>query len=147
AINRGLVAVALLLAFGVQLGLFAKTYDQQAGIDAQLTLGADVTATAAPGITAKRQLEQRIAQVPGVQATTAVDHAYAYVGPDLQDTYGIDPASFTRATSLRDSYFLGGTARHVLARLRSHPDGILVSKETISDYSLALGDLLRLRVL
>jgi putative ABC transport system permease protein len=35
----------------------------------------------------------------------------------------------------------------ILARLRTRPDGILVSKETITDYSLNLGDLLRLRVL
>jgi putative ABC transport system permease protein len=34
-----------------------------------------------------------------------------------------------------------------MSRLRARPDGILVSKETISDYSLSLGDLLRLRVL
>jgi len=30
-----------LLAFGVELGLFTATYDQQARVDAQLTLGAD----------------------------------------------------------------------------------------------------------
>src|SRR5262249_39277944 len=53
----------------------------------------------------------------------------------------------TRATSLRDSYFLGGSAAQMLERLRTRPDGILVSKETITDYSLQLGDLLRLRVL
>jgi putative ABC transport system permease protein len=35
----------------------------------------------------------------------------------------------------------------MLDRLRSTRDGILVSKETVSDYSLRLGDLLRLRVL
>ncbi len=147
AINRGLIVVGLLLAFGVNLGIFTATYDQQANIDAQLTLGADVTASAPPGVTTQHDLVRRIAAVPGVQAATGVDHSYAYVGPDLQDTYGIDPAAFTRATSLRDSYFLGGTATQVLARLRTHPDGILVSKETISDYSLNLGDLLRLRVL
>jgi putative ABC transport system permease protein len=76
-----------------------------------------------------------------------VDHSYAYVGPDLQDTYGIDPGTFTRATTLRDSYFLGASARQSLDRLRATPDGVLVSKETITDYSLARGDLLRLRVL
>jgi putative ABC transport system permease protein len=76
-----------------------------------------------------------------------LDHLYAYVGPDLQDTFGIDPATFTSATSLRDSYFLGGTAAQMIGRLRTRPDGILVSKETIADYSLNLGDLLRLRVL
>ena len=147
AINRGLVVIGLLLAFGVSLGIFTATYDQQAGVDAQLTLGADVTVSAPPGVTAGRGLAARTGQVPGVTGVTAIDHSYAYVGPDLQDTYGIDPATFTRGSSLRNSYFVGGTAAEVLARLRARPDGILVSKETIADYSLNLGDLLRLRVL
>ncbi|MGI8429834.1 MAG: FtsX-like permease family protein, partial [Solirubrobacteraceae bacterium] len=147
AINRGLIVVGLLLAFGVNLGIFTATYDQQAGADAQLTLGADITATAPPGVTAQHNLEAKIAAVPGVQATSAVDHSYAYVGPDLQDTFGVDPASITHATTLRDSYFLGAGAQQTLARLARMRDGILVSKETIADYQLKLGDLLNLRVL
>ncbi len=147
AINRGLVVVGLLLAFGVNLGVFTATYNQQAMVDAQLTLGADVAVTTPPGAVAGSNLAGKVASVPGVAATTALDHAYAYVGPDLQDTYGIDAGTFTRATTLRDSYFLGGSAQQTLARLRSTPDGILVSKETITDYQLNIGDLLRLRVL
>jgi putative ABC transport system permease protein len=147
AINRGLVLVGLLLAFGVSLGVFTATYDQQAAVDAQLTLGADVTATTAPGAATRKGLAAKIAAVPGVSATSAVDHSYAYVGPDLQDTYGIDPATIGRATTLRDSYFIGGGAQTMLERLRSRADAILVSKETITDYSLKPGDLLRLRVL
>jgi putative ABC transport system permease protein len=147
AINRGLVVVGLLLAFGVNLGIFTATYDQQANVDAQLTLGADVTATAPPGVATGHNLAGKIAKVPGVQATTTVDHSYAYVGPDLQDTYGIDPNTIGHATTLRDSYFIGGSAGDMIKRLKSTPDGILVSKETISDYSLARGDLLKLRVL
>jgi putative ABC transport system permease protein len=85
--------------------------------------------------------------VPGVAGVSAVDHSYAYVGPDLQDTFGVDPSTLARATHLRDSYFLGGSAAQMLARLRSTRDGVLVSRETITDYSLRLGDLLRLRVL
>jgi putative ABC transport system permease protein len=106
-----------------------------------------VTATSAPGGVAQHNLARRIASVAGVVATTGVEHSYAYVGPDLQDTYGIDAAFFQRATSLRDSYFLGSTASQVLARLRTTPDGVLVSKETITDFSLKDGDLLRLLVL
>ena len=53
AINRGLVVVGLLLAFGVSLGIFTATYDQQARVDAQLTLGADVVVTAPPGTIAR----------------------------------------------------------------------------------------------
>lgn len=147
AINRGLVLVGLLLAFGVNLGVFTATYNQQARVDAELTLGADVVATAPPGAVAAKGLAQTIASVPGVRAVSPVDHSYAYVGPDLQDTYGIDAAGIGRATNLRDSYFIGGTAAQMLARLRQRADGILVSKETIADYSLALGDLLKLRVL
>ncbi len=147
AINRGLVVVGLLLAFAVSLGIFTATWDQQANVDAQLTLGADVVASAPPGTIAKRDLPRTIARVPGVSATTAVDHSYAYVGPDLQDTYGIDASSFTRATTLRDSYFVGDTAGGAMAKLRATPDGILVSKETITDYALKPGNLLKLRVL
>ena len=147
AINRGLVVVGLLLTFGVELGLFTATYDQQANVDAQLTLGGDVVASAPPGVTASRRLEAKIAAVPGVLGTTTMDHSYAYVGPDLQDTFGIDPNTITRGTTLRDSYFLGGSVGQILDRLCSRPDAILVSKETISDYQLHLGDLLRLRVL
>src|SRR6202035_543192 len=104
AINRGLIVVGLLLAFGVNLGIFTATYDQQAGVDAQLTLGADVTAAAPPGVASAHNLQAKSAAVPGVQATTAVDHSYAYVGPDLQDTYGIDPSTISHATTLSDSY-------------------------------------------
>jgi putative ABC transport system permease protein len=147
ALNRGLLVLGLLLAFGVELGIFAATYDQQARVDAQLTLGADVVVTAPPGAIAGHALARRVAALPGTAGVSAVDHAYAYVGPDLQDTFGIDPSTLTRGTSLRDSYFLGGSAAQMLARLRSAPDGILVSKETITDYSLKPGDLLRLRVL
>jgi putative ABC transport system permease protein len=147
AINRGLIIVGLLLAYGVNLGIFTATYDQQANVDAQLTLGADITAAAPPGVTSTHRLGARIAALPGVQGTTPVEHSYAYVGPDLQDTFGIDATTIGRATALRDSYFLGAGARQTLARLRARPDGVLVSKETINDYQLRIGDLLNLRVL
>jgi putative ABC transport system permease protein len=147
AINRGLLVLGLLLAFGVNLGIFTATYDQQANIDAQLTLGADVTATAPPGVAAAHGLARTIAAVPGVKSATGVDHSYAYVGPDLQDTFGVDARTIGGVTTLRDSYFIGASAHQTLARLAGTRDGILVSKETISDYQLNIGDLLNLRVL
>jgi putative ABC transport system permease protein len=102
---------------------------------------------APPGAVRAHRLESRVRAVSGVQAVSSLDHTYAYVGPDLQDTFGIDPATIARATSLRDSYFLGATASRLLRGLRARPDGILVSKETVTDYSLASGDLLKLRLL
>ncbi len=147
AVNRGLVVIGLLLAFAVSLGIFTATYNQQANVDAQLTLGADVTVSSPPGVAASNDLPAKVASVPGVAATTPVNHSYAYVGPDLQDTFGIDPSQFRDATSLRDSYFIGGSADQMMSRLASTRAGILVSKETITDYSLSPGSLLRLRVL
>jgi putative ABC transport system permease protein len=147
SINRGLLVVGLLLAFGVNLSVFTATYDQQASVDAQLTIGGDVAVTAPSGAVAQRRLTSTIAATPGVQGATPIDHSYAYVGPDLQDTFGVDAASISRGTTLRDSYFIGGSAATLLGRLRSRPDGIIVSKETITDYSLNLGDLLLLRVI
>ncbi len=147
AINRGLLVIGLLLAFGVNLGLFTATYDQQARVDAQLTLGADVVVSAPAGVVSRRKLVSRLARIPGSAGVTALDHSYAYVGPDLQDIFGIDPSTLTRGTSLRDSYFLGGTARQMVSSLARTPDGILVSRETISDYSVRPGDLLKLRLL
>jgi putative ABC transport system permease protein len=145
AINRGLLVVGLLLAFGVNLGVFSATYEQQARVDAQLTLGADVVVSATRDV--RPHVEPTVVALPAVAGATPVLHSYAYVGPDLQDTFGIDTSTFTRATTLRDSYFLDGTAGQTLDRLRARPDAILVSRETMNDYSLRLGDLLRLRVL
>ncbi len=147
ALNRGLLLVGLLLAFGVELALFSATYDRQARIDAELTLGADVVATAPAGAIDRFRVLQTARSLPGVSAASPVLHAYAYVGPDLQDIFGVDPASIGGATTLRDSYFEAGSGRASVARLAARHDGVLVSKETITDYSLHIGDLLRLRVL
>src|SRR5215813_12541092 len=97
SLNRGLLVLGLLLAFGVNLAIFTATYDQQARVDAQLTLGADVVATAPPGALEHGQLLRRIERLHGVAAVSAIDHSYAYVGPDLQDTFGIDSSTLPRA--------------------------------------------------
>jgi putative ABC transport system permease protein len=147
SINRNLLVLSLLLAFAVNLAIFASTYDQQAQVDARLTLGADVVAALPPGAVDDHALTEKVRRVAGVTGVSAVDHSYAYVGPDLQDIFGIHPSSLRQATSLRDSYFAGGTATAMLARLRATADGVLVSQETITDYSLKPGDLVRLRLL
>jgi putative ABC transport system permease protein len=73
-------------------------------------------------------------------------HRFAYVGNDLQDLYGIDSSGLPNATHLQDSYFQQSTAEQALAGLRSHPDGVLVSAETVNDFQLTSGDLVRLRI-
>jgi putative ABC transport system permease protein len=146
-VNRAVILVGLLLSFSVSLGIFSATYDQQSLADARLTLGADVVVTAPPGGTLSPAEIAQAGTAPGIRTASPMAHAYAYVGADLQDIYGIEPGRVGGATQLRDAYFNGGTAASLLSRLGGRPDGVLVSAETIKDYGLSSGDLLRLRLL
>jgi putative ABC transport system permease protein len=145
-VSRAVIVVGLLLSFSVSLGIFSATYDQQSVADARLTLGADVVVNAPPGTSLTASALAAAASAPGVQTASPMLHSYAYVGSDLQDIFGIQPGQVRSATQLRDSYFSGGSAAAVMARLESTPDGVLVSAETIKDYGLSTGDLLRLRL-
>src|SRR5207249_4900069 len=71
---------------------------------------------------------------------------FAYVGNDLQDLYGVTP-DVQRATTISDAYFAAGHAGDELAALARTPDGVFVAEETVVDYQLRRGDLIRLRVL
>ncbi|MEP6664887.1 MAG: ABC transporter permease [Nocardioidaceae bacterium] len=145
-IARSAVLVGLALAFAMSTATFNATYKQQAEVDAQLTNGADVTATESPGSATPPSEASQIKSVPGVQAVEPLQHRFAYVGADLQDLYGVDASTIGNATSLQDAYFQGGTAKEILQRLATTPNGVLVSAETVLDYRLHIGDLIRLRL-
>jgi putative ABC transport system permease protein len=145
-VSRSAVLLALALAFAMSTATFNATYRQQAEVDAQLTNGADVTVTESPGSSASPDDGLRLAKVAGVRAVEPLQHRFAYVGNDLQDLYGINPSSVTRATALQDAYFQGATAAESLARLASRPDAVLVSAETVNDFQLNAGDLIKLRL-
>lgn len=145
-LSRGLTIVALTAAFGVSTSIFNSTYAAQARLDAQLTNGADVTATtpAAAGLPA--EAPARVRTLPGVAAVEAMQHRFAYVGNDLQDLYGIDPRTIVQATPMSAAFFANGDAKVTLDLLASHPDSVLVSDETVHDFQLQPGDLLRLQL-
>jgi putative ABC transport system permease protein len=145
-IARSTVLLALAIAYACSTAIFNATYRQQAEVDAQLTNGADVTVTEPVGASVPPSYADRLAQVAGVRAVEPMLHRFAYVGNDLQDLYGIDSGGLTRATHLQDSYFQQTTAAQALAGLRARPDGILVSAETVNDFQLSPGDLVRLRL-
>nr|BFE60067.1 hypothetical protein GCM10020063_045930 [Dactylosporangium thailandense] len=138
---RTVVFIALAGAFAASTAVFAETYRHQAGVDAQLTNGADVTVNRPGGVDASAA-----AGVPGVAAAEPMVHRFAYVGSDLQDMYGIDATTIGGHVTLQDSYFTGGTARQMLDRLAQSPDAVLVSAETVKDFQLNPGDTLRLRL-
>jgi len=143
---RSIVLLALALAFAASTATFNATYQAQAEADAQLTNGADVTVTESPGVSVGPAAAVRLAAVPGVRAVEPLQHRFAYIGADLQDLYGVRPATITDATALQDTYFQGGSARGLMDRLAAAPDSVLVSAETVKDYQLHPGDLVNLRL-
>lgn len=145
-LGRSIVLLALALSFAASTATFNATYRQQAEVDALLTNGADVTVTESPGVTVGPDAGRSLAALPGVRGVEPVAHRFGYVGADLQDVYGVNPATITGATALQDAYFQGGTARQLMDTLAARPDSILVSAETVKDFQLQPGDLLNLRI-
>ncbi|MCV7345985.1 ABC transporter permease [Mycolicibacterium rhodesiae] len=140
-----IVMLTLAVAFATSTATFNATYRQQAEVDAQLTNGADVTVTAAAPLPA--EIASKLATVPGVRAVEPMAHRFAYIGADLQDLYGVRPASITRATALQDSYFPQSTATAQMSALVNKPDSILLSAETVHDFQLRPGDQVTLRII
>ncbi len=145
-ITLGIAMTALAVAFGASTAIFNTTYKGQTQVDAELTNGADVTVfgtTASPA----GQKADALATLQGVTALEPMQHRFAYVGSDLQDLYGIDPARIGRVTTLSDAYFTGSSAAAILQKLQATPDGVLVSQETVNDFQLSLGDTINLRLM
>jgi putative ABC transport system permease protein len=143
---RSLTLVALTIAFAGSSAVFNSTYAQQAEVDARLTNGADVTVTESPGAVVEPAEAAKLEGVPGVASVEPLQHRFAYVGADLQDLYGVRPTTIAAAGKLQDAWFQGGTADQLISTLASKPDSILVSAETVKDFQLHPGDLLRLRL-
>ena len=145
-LTRSIVLLALAISFAASTATFNATYQQQAEADAQLTNGADVRVTPAPGAPLTPAAEFAIASTPGVTHVEPIQHRFAYVGSDLQDLFGVHPGSIASVTSLQDPYFQGGTAAQLMGILAAKPDSILVSDETVKDFQLHPGDLINLRM-
>ncbi len=143
---RGIVLVALAFSFATSTAVFNTTYNAQARVDAVLTNGADVTVTGSTAFAPSSMLSQ-LKALPGAAVVQPMQHRFAYVGNDLQDIYGIDPAHIGDVTSMSNAFFANGDAQATLAALSAHSDGILVSEETAVNYQLAVGDQINLRLL
>jgi putative ABC transport system permease protein len=145
-VARTVTLLALAIVFAASTATFDATYRAQARVDALLTNGADVTVSVPAGAPPSAGIQRAITRTPGVASVEPLQHRFAYVGPDLQDLYGVRPATIAGATGLQDAYFQGGSGSQLLATLARSPDAILVSAETVRDFQLNQGDLLRLRL-
>jgi putative ABC transport system permease protein len=143
---KAVTLVALTGAFAGSTAVFNSTYQQQAEADARLSNGADVTVTESPGVRVGPQGAAQLTSVAGVKSVEPLQHRFAYVGADLQDLYGVRPNSIGAAGKLQNGWFQGGSAQQLMKDLVARPDGILVSSETVKDFQLNKGDLIRLRL-
>ena len=145
-IARGAAGLAVALGLAVSTAVFTSTYDAQGRLDVALTVGSDVAVVEPPGAAVGPQAAAAIARAPGVKAVEPLQHRFGYVGPDLQDLYGVRAGSFDRVGALQDAFVPGSTIRSTLTKLQHTPDGILLSAETLHDYQLHTGDLIRVRL-
>lgn len=145
-ISRGAAGLAVALGLAASTAIFTATYDKQAQLDVALTVGADIAVVQPPGAVVGPDGAGKLSSVPGVQAVEPLQHRLAYVGADLQDLYGIRPATIGRVAPLLDSFVPGSTISAALHALATTPDGALLSAETIHDYQLHPGDPIRLRL-
>jgi putative ABC transport system permease protein len=143
---RSIVLLALAVSYAVSTAVFNATYRQQAEADAQLTKGADVAVTPAPGNHAAPGQATALAAIPGVRRVEPIQHRLAYVGASLQDLYGVRPDTVTTATALQDAYFQGDSAAQLMGVLAAKPDAVLLNAETVQDFQLRPGDQLNLRI-
>ena len=143
---RAIVLVALALAFAASTATFNATYRAQANVDALLTNGADVTVTEPPSAAVGPELAGQLAAIRAVRAVEPIQHRFAYVGPDLQDLYGVNPATIIAVTALQDNYFPDSSAAAAMHALAAAPDSVLVSAETVKDFQLHMGDPVNLRL-
>jgi putative ABC transport system permease protein len=143
---RAATLVALTAAFAASTGVFNSTYQQQAEVDARLSNGADVSVVESPGACVGPNGAATLAKVGGVKSVEPLQHRFAYVGSDLQDLYGVRPQTIGAAGKLQDGWFQGGTASGLMKDLAKHPDGALLAAETVHDFQLHPGDLVKLRL-
>ncbi len=144
-IAAGVALSTLAIGFAVSTAIFNVTYQSQSLVDAELTNGADVAVTGTAA-TPAGQAFKALAGLPGVIAAVPMQHRFAYVGSDLQDLYGIDASAIGRVATMSNAYFGNGDAQASLAALRNTEDGVFVSQETVTDFQLAPGDTLNLRL-
>jgi putative ABC transport system permease protein len=145
-IARGAAGLAVAFGLAVSTAIFTATYQTQSRVDVALTVGSDVAVVEPPGSDVGPAGSQAIAHSPGVRAVEPLQHRFAYVGPDLQDIYGVRAETFAKVAPLQDAFVPGSTVSATLANLRRTPDGVLLSAETLHDYQLHPGDLIRIRL-
>jgi len=145
-ISRAATGLAVALGLAASTAIFTATYRTQSQVDVALTVGSDVAVVEPPGAHVGPGGARALERAPGVRHVEPLMHRFGYVGPDLQDFYGVRASTIGAATPPQDAFVPGSTVVKVLKKLRSTPDGVLLSAETLHDYQLHPGDRIRIRL-
>jgi putative ABC transport system permease protein len=145
-VARGAAGLAVALGLAVSTAVFTATYRTQSRVDVALTVGSDVAVVEPPGAHVGPGGARALSGATGVRHVEPLMHRFGYVGPDLQDLYGVRPRTFGQVPALQDAFVPGSTVPQVMARLARTKDGVLLSAETLHDYQLHPGDLIRIRL-
>jgi putative ABC transport system permease protein len=147
AVGTGIVGVCLVTAFGINLVVFAASYDAAKRHDARFVVGGDLRITPSVLDGAGRTPADAAAfEVAGVERATPVVYALenaVLIGPhdqDRSDLAAIDPATFAATAPMSDSFFVDQPATEVLASLAADPHGVLVNADKADSLSVETGD-------
>lgn len=147
ALGTGIVGVCLVTALGINLAVFAASYDAAKRHDARFVVGGDLRIT--PDVLDDHPFAPADAstfQVDGVAQVTPVvfphDNA-VLIGrhdQDRSDLAAIDPTTFADVAPLSDALFVDRPAGELLAALGDDPSGLLVGIDRAESLSIETGD-------
>ncbi len=146
SLATGTVIVALVMAFGTNLAIFAATYRVAKFRDSTFVVGSDLRIT--PSVQSVRPHPPgygAVLKVGGVAAVTPVVFSLensvliAQYDQDRTDLAAIDPGTFQSVASLEDSSF-EPSADTVMSALSTNPNGLLVRSRRADDLSIHIGD-------
>jgi putative ABC transport system permease protein len=147
ALGTGVVGVCLVTAFGINLLVFAATYDAAKRADARFVVGSDLRVTPSPlGARPLTPADASMFVVANVTRATPVVYALenaVLIGAhdqDRGDLAAVDPATFGEVATLADSSFVDQRADNALAALASDPHGLLVNANKAASLSIKTGD-------
>ena len=139
--------LGLVVAFGVNLAVFASTYDAAKAADARYVVGSDLRIT--PSVLSGRP--HRFGDLARYQVAGVVDVApvvfqlqnAVLIGPydqDRADLAAVDPARFANVAALSDSFFVDGSAADAMDALEEDRNGVLVRADLADELSVEEGD-------
>jgi len=142
----GVLAVALVTAFGMSLATFAATYDAAKAADSRFTVGSDLRLTPSPlashPVPPSFASSLRVSGVSAVTPVAAKPENAVLIGPhnqDLKELTAIDPTGFRRVAPLSDSFFRGRSAAAAMAAIERDRRALLVDSQTAGDLQVRTG--------